>query len=52
MFGFSTKEKIHKAVTRALATVDAEGDLPDLAPIEAIDPMVDAFRGLVAAYLR
>ena len=36
MFGFGRKAKIRRAVDRALARVDAEEDLADHAPIEAL----------------
>ena len=36
MFGFGKKAKIQKAVQRALAHVDADDDLADHAPIEAL----------------
>jgi tetratricopeptide (TPR) repeat protein len=47
---FGKKAKIRKAVTRALATVDAEDDMPALAAIEALDPALhgDAYGWLAS----
>ncbi|MDX2092698.1 MAG: hypothetical protein SFX73_32835 [Kofleriaceae bacterium] len=54
MFGFGKKAKLQRAIDASLAPVDAEDDLADHAPIEALPPELrpEAFRRVALALYR